>query len=62
MEKNGCNPSVATYTSLIHAYLKCKQIIEANLIFERILNRGCKPNVITYMELIDVLCKADEVD
>uniref|UniRef100_A0A804MEB7 Pentatricopeptide repeat-containing protein n=1 Tax=Zea mays TaxID=4577 RepID=A0A804MEB7_MAIZE len=60
MESVGCSPSVVTYTALLHAYLKTKQVPQASDIFHRMVDAGCAPNTITYSALVDGLCKAGE--
>ncbi|OQU81837.1 hypothetical protein SORBI_3006G128400 [Sorghum bicolor] len=61
MRSIGCSANVVTYTALLHAYLKAKQLPQASDIFNRMIDAGCPPNTITYSALVDGLCKAGEI-
>ncbi|PPR86337.1 hypothetical protein GOBAR_AA34356 [Gossypium barbadense] len=62
MVKGGCAPNVVTYTTLVHAYHKVRNVSKADELFEMMLSKGCIPNVVTYKALIDGHFKAGQIE
>lgn len=53
---------VHTYTSMINAFVRCDQIIEAEKIMDSMWLAGVKPNVVTYTALIKGFCSSRMMD
>ncbi|KAI5063586.1 hypothetical protein GOP47_0022133 [Adiantum capillus-veneris] len=61
MEKSGCIPNVATYTSLIDGLMKAKEVDKAFAVLTQMKKRGCMPGMVTYNSLLDGLLKENKV-
>ncbi|KAJ7979691.1 Pentatricopeptide repeat-containing protein [Quillaja saponaria] len=55
MKEKGCPPNVVTYTVVMHALGKAKQINAALEVYEKMKHNGCVPDVSFYSSLIFIL-------
>lgn len=54
--------NVYTYTMVINAYFKAKNVEEAKRVFLEMGEKGCGPNVVTYNVFIGGLCRMGQTD
>ncbi|KAG2698806.1 hypothetical protein I3843_07G165300 [Carya illinoinensis] len=62
MRKNGCNPNVFNYSTLMNGFCKEKKLLEAKEVFDEMKSFGLKPDTISYSTLINCFCRAGKVD
>ncbi|WCJ22962.1 Tetratricopeptide repeat (TPR)-like superfamily protein [Euphorbia peplus] len=58
----GLSPDVVTYTTLVRGYCMKREIDEALVVFDEMMERGLKPNEVTYNTLIKGLCEVEKID
>eukprot|EP00850_Spirogloea_muscicola_P003622 SM000014S00410 [mRNA] locus=s14:1188288:1192650:+ [translate_table: standard] len=58
MQDEGCEPSLVTYNSVMHAYGKANLLDEAKAVFDHMSTLGKKLDTVTYGTLIDLYSKA----
>ncbi|KAK4383773.1 Pentatricopeptide repeat-containing protein, mitochondrial [Sesamum angolense] len=58
MQKNGCRPSVVTYTIIMKALARAKEISKAMEVYEKMKENNCSPDTSFYNVFIDALSKA----
>ncbi|XP_043699232.1 pentatricopeptide repeat-containing protein At3g14580, mitochondrial [Telopea speciosissima] len=59
--KQGCRPTVKTYSTLMHSLCEHGRVDEAFEFFERMEREGCFPDTISFNVLISGLCKQGRV-
>eukprot|EP00850_Spirogloea_muscicola_P013971 SM000097S24824 [mRNA] locus=s97:511049:515602:- [translate_table: standard] len=58
MQDEGCEPSLVTYNSVMHAYGKANLLDEAKAVFDHMSTLGKKLDTVSYGTLIDLYSKA----
>ena len=62
MDGAGISPDVYTYSTLIEAYCKVRDLESAKKVVEEMRETGCSLNVVTYNTLIGGLCRTGAVE
>jgi pentatricopeptide repeat protein len=52
---------VHTYTNLLNAYVRCKEMEGAAVVWAQMINAEIEPNIVTYTTLIKGYCESDSI-